>query len=64
MGDDRGGGGSGIEACCMVGTKEQLIERLIDLDDAGLNQVMILPTFDPCFEVIERVARDIIAAMP
>jgi 5,10-methylenetetrahydromethanopterin reductase len=53
-----------IEACCMVGTQEQLIERLIDLDNAGLNQVMILPSFDPRFEVIERVARDIIAAMP
>lgn len=49
-----------IEASCLVGTKDELIEKLRALDDAGLNQVMILPAFDPRYEVLERVAKDII----
>ena len=49
-----------LERTCMIGTQDQLLDRLVDLDQAGLNQVMILPSFDPRFEVIERVAREII----
>lgn len=49
-----------IQASCMVGTKDEILERLFDLDKAGLNQVMILPSFDPRFDVIERVAKDIL----
>ena len=49
-----------IQASCMVGTQDEILERLFDLDKAGLNQVMILPSFDPRFDVIERVARDIL----
>jgi alkanesulfonate monooxygenase SsuD/methylene tetrahydromethanopterin reductase-like flavin-dependent oxidoreductase (luciferase family) len=43
-----------------VGTQDQLIGRLIDLNRAGVDQVMILPSFDPRFDVLERVARDIL----
>jgi len=49
-----------IEVSCLVGTRDQLIERLQALDQAGLQQVMLLPNFDPRFEVIERVAREVL----
>ena len=49
-----------IEATCMVGTTDQLIERLVALDTAGLDQVMILPSYEPRYEVLERVARDLL----
>jgi 5,10-methylenetetrahydromethanopterin reductase len=49
-----------IERTCMVGTQEELVERLRELETAGLNQIMNLPSFDPRFEVLERIAKDII----
>lgn len=49
-----------ISASCLVGSQEAILHQLGDLEKAGLNQVMILPSFDPRFDVIERVARDII----
>ncbi len=52
-----------IEATCMVGTRDQLLERLNELEQAGLNQVMILPSFEPRYDVLERVGRDIIASL-
>lgn len=52
-----------IQATCMVGTKDQLIGRLLELSAAGLNQVMILPSFEPHYDVLERVAGDLIGAV-
>ncbi len=49
-----------IEATCLVGTADQLVERLRGLSDAGLDQVMILPPFDPRFEVLETVGQHIL----
>lgn len=49
-----------IDATCLVGTRDQLIERLEGLDDAGLDQVMILPPFDPRYEVLETVGTEIL----
>ncbi|MEZ5342644.1 MAG: LLM class flavin-dependent oxidoreductase [Acidimicrobiales bacterium] len=49
-----------IEATCLVGTADQIVERLNQLDEAGLDQLMILPPFDPRFDVIERVGAEII----
>jgi 5,10-methylenetetrahydromethanopterin reductase len=48
-----------IESTCVVGTAEQIAERLLALTAAGLDQVMILPSFAPRYDVIERVARDV-----
>ncbi|MEM7078297.1 MAG: LLM class flavin-dependent oxidoreductase [Pseudomonadota bacterium] len=48
-----------LSASSMIGTREQLIERIHGLDAAGLNQLMILPNFDTRFDVIERVAKDV-----
>ncbi|MGH1493697.1 MAG: LLM class flavin-dependent oxidoreductase [Acidimicrobiales bacterium] len=49
-----------MEATCLIGTEEQLIERLRDLNDVGLDQIMILPPFDPRYEVLEKVGSDIL----
>jgi len=49
-----------LGASSMIGTKDDLIERMRALGDAGLNQVMILPNFDTRFDVLERVARDVV----
>ncbi|XOV89018.1 MAG: LLM class flavin-dependent oxidoreductase [Pseudomonadota bacterium] len=49
-----------IRATCMVGTRAELQARLADLAQGGLDQVMILPSFDPRYAVLERVARDLI----
>ena len=44
----------------MIGTRETLIERIRALDEGGLDQLMILPNFDTRFDVLERVAKDIL----
>lgn len=49
-----------IEATCLVGTRDQLIERLRALDDAGLDQIMILPPLEPRYEVLETVGTEIL----
>ncbi|MEM9653578.1 MAG: LLM class flavin-dependent oxidoreductase [Actinomycetota bacterium] len=49
-----------IEATCLVGTRDQLIERLRALDESGLDQIMLLPPFDPRFEVLETVGTEIL----
>ncbi len=49
-----------IEATCLVGTRDQLIERLRSLGDAGLDQVMILPPLEPRYEILETVGTEIL----
>ena len=49
-----------LQASAMIGTRDELIERLTTLAAADLDQVMILPNFDTRFDVLERVAADII----
>ncbi len=49
-----------IDATCMVGTADELVDRLEALDAAGLDQVMVLPPFDPRFDVIEAIGRELI----
>ena len=49
-----------LTSSSMIGKQEDLLERLHDLSDSGLNQVMILPNFDTRYDVIERVAKEII----
>jgi 5,10-methylenetetrahydromethanopterin reductase len=52
--------GALIEATCTVGTADDLVGRLRQLEAAGLGQVMILPAFDPRYAVLERVAADVL----
>jgi alkanesulfonate monooxygenase SsuD/methylene tetrahydromethanopterin reductase-like flavin-dependent oxidoreductase (luciferase family) len=47
----------------LVGTPEQIAERLLAYDAAGLDEVMILPALAPRYDVIERVARDVLPAL-
>ena len=49
-----------LNAACMIGTPEALIERLQRLESEGLNQVMILPSFDTRFDVIESVGKQVL----
>jgi alkanesulfonate monooxygenase SsuD/methylene tetrahydromethanopterin reductase-like flavin-dependent oxidoreductase (luciferase family) len=49
-----------IEATCLVGTADEIVARLAALEAAGLEQVMILPAFDPRYNVLERIGRDVI----
>ena len=49
-----------IRATCLVGTQDELIEKLQALGEAGLNQVMNLPSFDPRFEVLEAIGKKIL----
>ena len=49
-----------LQSTAMVGERDLLVERLSALADSGLDQVMILPNFDTRFDVLERVATDII----
>jgi 5,10-methylenetetrahydromethanopterin reductase len=49
-----------IEASCLVGTADVVAERLVALGAAGLDEVMILPSWEPRYEVLERVASDVL----
>ena len=49
-----------LRSTAMIGERDALIERLSALAGAGLDQVMMLPNFDTRFDVLERVAKDII----
>ena len=49
-----------LTASSMVGTRDELIERIHGLEAVGLSQIMILPNFDTRFDVLERVARDVL----
>jgi hypothetical protein len=49
-----------LQATCLIGTQEELIDKLRSLNEAGLNQIMNLPSFDPRYEVLETIAEKII----
>jgi alkanesulfonate monooxygenase SsuD/methylene tetrahydromethanopterin reductase-like flavin-dependent oxidoreductase (luciferase family) len=45
-----------LEATCLIGTPEQLATRLRALGDAGLSQIVILPSLAPKEDVLRDVA--------
>ena len=49
-----------LAASSMIGTAGELIERLRDLAAGGLDQVMILPSFDTRFDVLEQVGAKVL----
>jgi len=49
-----------IEQSCLVGTRDDLIDKLQALDAAGLDQIMILPPFEPRFEILEQVGTEVL----
>ena len=46
-----------IEASWLVGTPDQLRDRIVELDDAGLDQLVILPPIDEKEAVVADIAR-------
>lgn len=52
-----------IEATCLVGSADRIVQRLRALEAAGLDQVMVLPAFAPRYSVIERVAREVLSRL-
>jgi alkanesulfonate monooxygenase SsuD/methylene tetrahydromethanopterin reductase-like flavin-dependent oxidoreductase (luciferase family) len=53
-----------IGATCMVGTADDLVDRLHALAGAGLDQVMLLPDLAARDEVIEQVAARVLPRLP
>ena len=49
-----------LASSSLIGTRDQLIEKLNELSGAGLHQVMVLPNFDTRYENLERLAKDLI----
>ncbi|MDP6978125.1 MAG: LLM class flavin-dependent oxidoreductase [Myxococcota bacterium] len=49
-----------IDATCVVGRRDDVVSRLRALEEAGLDQVMILPAFEPRHSVLERVGNELI----
>jgi alkanesulfonate monooxygenase SsuD/methylene tetrahydromethanopterin reductase-like flavin-dependent oxidoreductase (luciferase family) len=52
-----------IENTCLVGTVEQIVERLSAYAAAGLDEIIILPAFEPRYAALERVGREVIPAL-
>ncbi len=52
-----------IANTCLVGSLDQVCEKLHQYKEAGLDEIIILPAFDPRYDVIERVGRDLIPAI-
>ena len=49
-----------IANTCLVGTLDQVHERLHQYKEAGLDEIIILPAFDPRYQVIERVGNELV----
>lgn len=49
-----------LKASSLIGTRDEIIDQLGHLSEAGLHQVMVLPNFDTRFQSIERLAHDVI----
>ena len=48
-----------IRGCALVGQPGELIERLRELEQEGLNQIMFLPTLELQYRVLEDFARQV-----
>ena len=49
-----------IERSCLVGTADELRQRVGELDDAGLDQIVVLPPLAAKETVIADIARELI----
>ena len=52
-----------VRAVALVGTPEELVERIRDLDRQGLNQLMFLPSVVNQYRMVETFARKVIARL-
>ena len=53
-----------LRASSLIGTRDEIIDQLGHLSEAGLHQVMVLPNFDTRYQSVERLARDVIGNVP
>lgn len=49
-----------LQSTCLIGTQDDLIEKLGELENSGLDQLMILPGLKPKYEVLARVSKELI----
>ena len=52
-----------IKSTCLTGAPEEIIEQIRRLAQAGLHQIMLLPSFETQYRVIEDFARKIMAKL-
>jgi alkanesulfonate monooxygenase SsuD/methylene tetrahydromethanopterin reductase-like flavin-dependent oxidoreductase (luciferase family) len=52
-----------IKSTCLVGTPEEIIEQIRQLEVAGLKQIMILPSLETQYGGIEAFARQVMARL-
>ncbi len=52
-----------IQSSCLVGTEDVIVERLLGLEQVGIDQMMLLPPLEPRFEIIRSVGERIIPAL-
>ena len=48
-----------LDATCLIGSAEAIAERLAPIGETGLDQIMILPAWEPRYQVLERAAREL-----
>lgn len=49
-----------LAGTCLIGTQDQVLERLSDLSNVGLRQVMTLPNFDTRYQSLASISEKII----
>jgi alkanesulfonate monooxygenase SsuD/methylene tetrahydromethanopterin reductase-like flavin-dependent oxidoreductase (luciferase family) len=52
-----------IKSTCLVGTPEEIVEQIRQLEVAGLKQIMILPSLETQYGGIEAFAREVMARL-
>ncbi|MBT5009847.1 MAG: LLM class flavin-dependent oxidoreductase [Gammaproteobacteria bacterium] len=53
-----------LQGTCLIGTQDQVLQRLFELEQAGLKQVMNLPNFDTRYTSMASLSEKIIPNMP
>ena len=48
-----------IKSTCLAGSPEEIIDQVRGLEQAGLKQLMLLPSFETQYQVIEDFARQV-----
>ena len=52
-----------IKSTCLVGAPEEIIDQIRVLEEAGLHQIMLLPSFETQYRVIEDFTRKVMEKM-
>jgi len=52
-----------MQASCLIGTEDEVVERLMGLEEAGIDQMMLLPPLEPRYEIMRTVGERIIPAL-